>query len=160
MKICVTGHRNLYGYSLSDIRYLFLKLLFKKLLVEKQCDEAFTGMALGVDMCFALAVIDLKDEGYDIKLHCAIPCQNHTKKWFDEESIATYKYILSRADTKKIVTDGPYDKYCMDKRNRYMVDLIDEVIAVWNGSNSGTKNCIDYAYKKNKPVTIINPNEV
>ena len=79
MKICVTGHRpnKLYGYNLSDPRWQKLKEQFKQILKENNCDEAITGMALGVDTVFALAALELKDEGYGIKLHCAIPCKNH-----------------------------------------------------------------------------------
>lgn len=99
MIICVTGHRpdKLYGYDISDIRYLFLKQKIKKILIDKQATEGITGMAMGADMIFALAVIDLKDEGYNIKLRCAIPCLKHTSKWFDKKTLNMYNYILSRA---------------------------------------------------------------
>ena len=52
MKICVTGHRpnKLYGYNLSDIRWQKLKEQFKTILVENDCTEAITGMALEVDI--------------------------------------------------------------------------------------------------------------
>jgi len=40
----------------------------------------------------------------------------------------------------------------MNDRNKYMVDRADEIIAVWDGSNSGTSNCINYAKKQGKPV--------
>lgn len=77
MKICVTGHRpnKLYGYNLSDPRWQRLKEQFKSILKENNCEEAITGMALGVDTVFAFAVLELKNEGYDIRLHCAIPCK-------------------------------------------------------------------------------------
>lgn len=67
MKICVTGHRpnKLYGYNLADVRWQNLKGLFKRILKENNCTEAITGMALGVDTVFALAVLELKDEGYN-----------------------------------------------------------------------------------------------
>ena len=57
MKICVTGHRpnKLYGYNLSDHRWEKLKERFKQILKENNCDEAITGMALGVDTVFAIA---------------------------------------------------------------------------------------------------------
>ena len=78
MKMCVTGHRpnKLYGYDLTDDRWIALKEDFKQILIENKCDEAITGMALGVDTMFAYAVLELKESGYDIKLHCAVPCRN------------------------------------------------------------------------------------
>ena len=35
----------------------------------------------------------------------------------------------------------------MPTRNEYMVDLADKIIAVWDGSNGGTANCVKYAEK-------------
>ena len=45
----------------------------------------------------------------------------------------------------------------MDKRNRYMVDQADVLIAVWDGSPSGTGKTVRYAHQQGKPVIIINP---
>ena len=36
----------------------------------------------------------------------------------------------------------------MQKRNEFMVDNCDILIALWNGTSGGTKNCINYAKKK------------
>lgn len=159
MKICVTGHRpnKLYGYDLTDKRWIELKNKFKELLIGNNCDEAITGMALGVDTVFALAVLELKNEGQDIKLHCAIPCANYTWKWI-KESVEQYDEIIKRADIYKLVSDEFYKPYLMQKRNEYMVDLADKVIAVWDGSKSGTGNCVRYAEKCGKEIIRIDPN--
>jgi len=161
LKICVTGHRpnKMYGYNLQDVRWIRLKELFKRLLVENNCTEAITGMALGVDTIFALAVLELKDSGYDIKLHCAIPCRNHSSKWINE-SVELYKKILARADVVKIVSDEDYKPWLMQKRNEYMVDISDKVIAVWDGTSGGTGNCVKYAEKINKEIIKINPYDI
>lgn len=153
MNICVTGHRpnKLYGYNIYNKQWTNLKEKFKKLLVENNCDEAITGMALGVDTVFALAVLELKDEGCDVKLHCAIPCRNFSSKW-TKESVDLYNEILSKADTVKLVSDEDYKPWLMQKRNEYMVDLSDIVIAVWDGSKSGTGNCVRYATRCNKKI--------
>ena len=45
----------------------------------------------------------------------------------------------------------------MQKRNEYMVDNSDYVIAVWNGKLSGTGNTVRYATKNNKVVLLVNP---
>ena len=62
MIICVTGHRpdKLYGYDLTDSRWQNLKNIFKEKLIEMKCTNAISGMALGVDTIFALAVLELK----------------------------------------------------------------------------------------------------
>ena len=64
MKICVTGHRpnKMYGYDIYNNQWTKLKKKFKELLIENNCDEAITGMALGVDTVFVLAVLELKEK--------------------------------------------------------------------------------------------------
>lgn len=158
MKICVTGHRpnKMYGYDIYNKQWTELKEKFKKLLLDNKCDEAITGMALGVDTVFALAVLELKQEGHNIKLHCAIPCKNHSCKW-GKKSIDLYNKILSKADKVKLVSDEQYKPYLMQKRNEYMVDLSDKIIAVWDGTKGGTKNCVEYATKCNKDIIRIKP---
>ena len=111
MKISITGHRpnKMYGYDIYNKQWTELKEKFKKLLVENNCEEAITGMALGVDTIFALAVLELKEEGYDIKLHCAIPCNRQCIKWSNKD-IDLYYNILTKADTICGITENK-DKY-------------------------------------------------
>lgn len=159
MKIGVTGRRpdKLFGYDLSDSRWIKLKEALKQLLIDNDCTEAYTGMALGVDTVFALAVLELKDEGHDIKLHCAIPCRNHSSKWV-KESVDLYNSILARADIVTLVTDEDYSPYLMQKRNRYIVDNVDMLLAVWNGDRQGgTWNCVNYARGIGREIIQITP---
>ena len=159
MTIFVTGHRpdKLWGYNILTGKYEYLMNMFKQMLIEYKADEVVDGMALGTDMVMALTVISLKKEGYDIKLHCAIPCKNHKNiKWSARDKII-YDYILKHADVVKLVTNEKYSPYLMMVRNKYMVDISDCGIALWNGSNGGTANCVKYAQKVGKPLTIINP---
>ena len=163
MIISVTGHRPGklpgFGYVYTDAKWQRIICLIKELLKKYNCTEAVSGMALGVDTAFALAVLELKEEGYPIKLHCAIPCLNHSSKW-PKASVDLYNEILSKADTVKIVTEEPYKPYLMQKRNEYMVDLSDLVIALWDGTPGGTGNCVEYVKKKRKPMIWIDPKNI
>ena len=156
--ITVTGHRpkKLFGYDMADIRYKNMKNYMKQYLREKECTDAVTGMALGVDQIFALAVLELKEEGMNIKLRCAIPCKKHPCKW-PKSSQEQYYEILKKADEVVQVSEEEYKPYLMQKRNEYMVDMADEVLAFWDGSNGGTANCVKYAQKKKKNISIKNP---
>lgn len=159
MKIAITGHRPkaLFGYDLNNPSYAKLRTAIKSALLQFGCTELYTGMALGVDQLAALAVIDLKSEGHDIKLHAAIPCQNHSCKW-PQSSRSLYDAILSKCDTQVLVTDAPYSPKLMQDRNIYMVDRADMVVAVYEpGTPGGTKNCIDYAIKTGKKIWCIPP---
>ena len=162
MVICVTGHRpnkmpQNYGYNLNSAKWLELKEQFKNILIQNKCNEAITGMALGVDTIFAIAVLELKQSGHNIKLHCAIPCLNHSSTWPIEAQIV-YNQILNQADIIKIVSNKEYKPFLMQIRNEYMVDASNKVIAVWNGHpKGGTYNCVRYAEIHGKEIIHIKP---
>ena len=48
----------------------------------------------------------------------------------------------------------------MQKRNQYMVNSSDIVIAVWSGSKGGTGNCVNYAKMQKKEIIVINPDNI
>ena len=48
-----------------------------------------------------------------------------------------------------------YTRGCMQKRNKYMVDNSQYVIAVWDGSKSGTFNTLKYARKLKRNIMVI-----
>lgn len=124
MKIAVTGHRpdKLWGYNLNRPEWQALKWKFEQMLVEYGCDEALTGMALGVDTVFALAVLNLKKYGRDIKLHCVIPCKNQSARWTDEDK-RLYDYILQHADKVTYISQSSYRPWLMQRRNECMAIL-------------------------------------
>lgn len=161
MKVMVTGHRpnKLWGYNLNAPQYKKLKTLFKVMLEQYGADTAISGMALGVDTLFAQAVLELKEEGVNIKLICAIPCQNHSSQWF-KESIVEYNRIISLADEIVMVSDKLYTPHLMQIRNEWMVNKADFGIAVWDGTSGGTGNCVTYMDKVNLDYIIINPKTV
>lgn len=45
----------------------------------------------------------------------------------------------------------------MQNRNKKMVDACDKLIAIFDGTNGGTANCVNYAKYINKEIIIINP---
>lgn len=149
MKIAITGHRpgKLYGYSLSDPKYTILKEKLKMILKKYKATTAYTGMALGTDMIFANAVLDLKKEGVDIRLVAVLPCVNQDKKWSKKDQ-KRYNEILQAADEVILLSEAEYSPELMRIRNRWLVDHADMLIAVWDGSSSGTSNCIQYAIPK------------
>ena len=161
MNICLTGHRpdKLYGYNLNNKNWDILKEKLKDILRQYNPENAISGMALGCDTIFALAILELKEEGYPINLICAVPFKGQENAWSDIDK-RRYKIILEQADFVEIVSDKPYSAYLLQKRNEYMVDNSDLVIAVWDGSSGGTKNCVDYAKKKNKDILYINPEDL
>lgn len=119
----------------------------------------FTGMALGVDQLFALVVLELKNKGHNITLEAAIPCQNHCGRW-PASSQKLWQDIVDACDKVTLVTDAPYQPWMMQKRNEYMVDNANLILAIWDGSNGGTANCVHYAQDKGKAIYQINPKKI
>lgn len=162
MIVCATGHRPNklgWGYDYSNPSWIKVKGIVKQYFIDWGVEEVWSGMALGFDIVVALAVLELKKEGYDIKLNCAIPCRNHSCKW-PQESVDLYDSILEQADSVVLVTDAEYKPYMMQKRNEFMVDQSNKVLALWDGSKGGTGNCVEYALSKSKPVTVVTPFDI
>ena len=110
-------------------------------------------MAIGVDLDFAEIVLKLRNK-YPITLECAIPCPNQTLKWNSADKLR-YDSILECADEVNLISER-YTPECMLKRNRYMVDKSELVIAVFNGvEKGGTWYTLNYAEKENKNIEII-----
>lgn len=124
----------------------------------KQGNNYFiSGGALGVDQDFAEAVLDYREgrlgEPRDIELEIAVPCDNQTRGWSEKDK-QRYAEILKNAN-HVVQTGKQYTFDCMQKRNEYIVDKADCMLAFWNGEEKGgTWNTIQYAKKKNKPIEI------
>lgn len=158
-----TGHRPKglpFGYNERDSRCKKLKKVLKKLIIHKVKEENTTnflsGMALGTDMFAAEIVLELKERFRDITLTAVLPCRTQSARW-NRKAIARYEHILAKCD-KVIVLQDEYTSSCMNKRNLYMLEHSDCVIAVWSGTEGGTANTIRFAIDRHLPVTVLDPN--
>ena len=184
LKISFTGHRpnKLGGYQWGNkIQKEVSKEIEKNILeiIERTEEKEivfYSGGAIGVDQ-IAFEVVDgLKEviwfinEDITIKNNIAIPFKDQDRLWKINDK-ERYKSQKERADNVIYVDTekgyevsgtekGKYDIRKMQKRNEYMVDNSDILIAVFDGSKSGTKNCIDYAKKHNKEIIIIDLNKI
>ena len=163
MAVCMfTGHRPKglpFGYNERDSRCKKLKKALKKLILNKIKIENVTtflcGMALGTDMFAAEIVLELKREFRDITLTAVLPCRTQAAKW-NKEATARYELIVDRCD-KIIILQDEYTPSGMHKRNLYMVEHSDCVIAVWSGTEGGTANTIHFAIERHLPITVLDP---
>jgi len=137
--LAATGHRpdKLGGYTVPARARL---VRFAEQILPRYAPSSFvSGMALGWDTATALACLSLR-----IPLTCAIPFAGQELRW-PEESQRVYRWILDRASNVVIVSPGAYAPHKMDLRNRWMVDNCDRLLALCNGTNGGTANCLHYA---------------
>lgn len=158
---CVTGHRPQgFPWNYADTQCSFHKQ-YKKFLTDKISNlisDGFThfisGGAIGVDMDFAEAVLALRNSQFpNIHLEIAVPCQGQDLKWRTADK-ERYRTILEKANKVTILSEH-YTRFCMQKRNEYMVNNSDLVLAFWNDETTGgTYNTISYAKRKNKTLDI------
>ena len=161
MTVCFTGHRPQslpFGFDESHPDCLAIKAKLKdeiKRQIKNGAASFLSGMALGVDMWAAEAVLELKAKKYPfLSLTAVIPCPNQALKW-NKDCKRRYDEILNACD-EKIVTSPAYFAGCMHVRNKYMVDRSDVLIAVYNQSEKGgTASTVRYAKKKCKEIVEI-----
>lgn len=159
---CFTGIRpqNLpYGFHEECPGCIRLKELLteeiEKLIAYQNVTHFISGMARGVDQWAAEAVLELKESYPQITLEIALPCETQAARWSVEQR-ERYFIIASRCD-KDTLLQTEYTKGCMQRRNRYMVDSSQFVLAVWSGKPSGTGSTVRYAQQLGRQIVCINP---
>lgn len=153
MIVSFTGHRpdKIGGYKLPNPTYIHICQQLEKTLKELKPTKAISGYALGIDQWAANVCFNL-----GIPVITAVPFIGQEKMWA-EESQKIYQKLLAKASEVVIVSEGGYSPIKMQIRNEWMTDRCDKLIAVWDGSNGGTGNCVSYARSINKPIIIIDP---
>lgn len=147
MIIAATGHRpnRLGGFTIEVQAGLGMLALAH--LTKIKPAAVISGMALGWDTAVAEAALML-----GLPLTCAVPFKGQEEKWPPEQQ-TMYRAILSKAREVETVNPGGFEFWKMHARNKWMVDRADHMLAIWDGSKGGTCRCIEYADRKNVPIT-------
>lgn len=151
MIISATGHRphKLGGYTTEATNRLY-NVAFGYLAVNRP-DRVITGMALGWDQAVGWAAHDLR-----IPFTAAVPFIGQESKWNPTDQ-QRYNDLLQLADEVVYVSPDGYAPWKMQVRNKWMVDRGDKILAMWDGTDGGTANCIRYAESIGKPVVNVYP---
>jgi uncharacterized phage-like protein YoqJ len=91
-------------------------------------------------------------------LEAAVPHKGQDMLW-PQKYRDSYNKILADCDSIYVVSEV-YAEDSFMRRNRYMVDKCDILLAVWNGRAGGTANTVKYAKHKNKRIIFVNPFEL
>lgn len=157
---CFTGHRPgklPWGNDQSDPRCLRLQQgILRELerLYQLGCRHFISGMALGCDLYFTQAVLHLRRRRPDVTLEGAVPCPEQADRW-PEEDRRQWRALLDACDLETVVQHR-YDRYCMLRRDRYMVDRSRYILAVFDGSPGGTRYTLDYASRQGLHIFLLN----
>lgn len=146
MILAATGHRpdKLGGFT-PAVRMQLLKVAMAHLELRRPA-AVISGMALGWDQAWAMAAATL-----NIPFIAAVPFAGQEAVW-PAGSQDTYRVLLGLASEVVTVSQGGYTARKMQRRNEWMVDRADGIVALWDGTFGGTHNCLLYAEKKAKPV--------
>lgn len=170
MKICFTGRRKIKGSidfinneSWKQVTENIYDYLFE--LMDSKPNEEFhfiSGGALGTDLLAFVTIEIIKEMHPQFKIinELAVPFKGYEEKWSDDWKLKL-STILTKANKVTLVSE--IEKYKsnnafqqLNKRNEYMIDESDLVIAVWDSiEKGGTWNAIRYARKHNKEIKYI-----
>lgn len=147
-KTCaVSGHRNIgNGIEEKKVEDTF------EMLINNGYDTFLIGMAVGFDfLCFHVLEKIRKEK--NIKIIACIPCEGQSLK-FSESQKREYSRMLESAD-EKIILSEKYTPYCMQNRNRFMVDNCSVLVCFLRVFSGGTFNTYNYAKSKKKDIICI-----
>jgi uncharacterized phage-like protein YoqJ len=107
-----------------------------------------TGFAEGADMLFAEVVAELKTRTDGLILEAAIPYRGRLERLSGNS-------LLLACDTVVVVSEAYYGG-CFAKRNAYMVEQSERIIAVYDGrERGGTYRTMELVRKQNKDLRVI-----
>lgn len=101
---------------------------------------------MGVDIWAGQIIVERRQANPEIHLIAANPYPGFGFRW-KQEWRDQYHQLLKDADLVRNISDHYVDN-CFMKRNIWMVDHSNLVIAVFNGASGGTKNTIEYAQQE------------
>ena len=161
---CFTGHRPehlSWGHNEEHPACLdFCQRLTRAIeeMMQMGCVNFYCGMAQGVDIYAAQIVLGLR-EAYPekgLKLIAVCPHANQAIRWGAKDK-QLHQLLLNLAD-EVVIIEQEYSPACFHRRNRYMVDRCNYVIAGYDGiSKGGTSSTVAYAKRKGKQITIVPP---
>ena len=145
MACCFTGHREIPSGQLP----VLLEKLEEKIrkLIQSGTEDFIAGGARGFDTLAAGTVLKLRSEFPHIRLILALPCREQSKGWKTED-ILLYQQIMQQADVIHYVSEN-YDRGCMMRRNRFMVDHSRCCVFYLTRRRSGTYKTVEYAIQQN-----------
>jgi uncharacterized phage-like protein YoqJ len=146
MTVCVTGHRDIQSRKFEYVRQSITREVENA--VADGYTRFITGFADGADMLFAETVAELKTRIAGLTLEAAIPFRGRLERLNGTP-------LLLACDAVVVVSESYYGG-CFAKRNLYMVEQSERIIAVYDGrERGGTYKTIALARTKGKDLRVV-----
>ena len=156
---CFTGHRPEklpWREDEGDPRCLELKARLAgavEAAYEKGMRHFLCGMARGADFYCGEAALALRERRPGVTVEAVIPCEEQAARWRERDRERWFS-LVERCDNETMLQHH-YDRGCMLRRNRYLVDHSAMLIAVYDGMLGGTMYTISYAMKRGLDVVTL-----
>ena len=108
-------------------------------------------------MYFCEAAIVLRERCPGVTIEAVLPCEEQAAGW-KERDRRRYYSLIEQCDYETMV-QRVYDRQCMLRRDRYMVDRSAMMIAVYGGLLGGTMYTLNYAMRQGMETVLIDINE-
>jgi uncharacterized phage-like protein YoqJ len=147
-----------FGFAEADPRCIEFKARLRdtiETLIGEGYAHFISGGALGMDMFAAEAVLELKEKYPWIVLEMVSPFDAQAARWNDEYRMR-HDRLFASADIVT-ATGHEYTKACMFRRNRYLVENADLLLAAYDGQPGGTAMTVQYAIDVGIQVELLPP---
>ena len=153
-RVGITGHRRIPGEAVE-----FVETAIRARLAELGANspiEGITSLAAGADQIFARLVVDAGGG-----LHVVIPSDRYITSLPDDPSRDEYERLCKAALTLEQLPFSEPNEAAFLAAGRRVVDLCDELVAVWDGlparGTGGTAEIVQYAKSIHRKVTLVWP---
>lgn len=157
VRVAVTGHRpdKLGGYNAFE-NFKAIRRHMKDFLEQAPDGELrlLSGGALGIDQFWIEVGLYLQ-----LPVIAVLPFNGYDARW-PASSRTLYAKLLARCEEVSYI-GSEYKPDLYQKRNEFLVDNSDVLVAYYDGSSDGgTKHCIDYAISENKTINEFNIGDI
>lgn len=154
-------HKMPFGFDEDSPACISLKEMIKKSLIELIENENVTrfisSVSMGIEMICAEIVLELKREYPYLELEAAVTHKEQSLLWPDKYR-ERYDAILEQCVYINLSSDE-YMEGLIEKRNKYMINKCDLILAIWNEKSGVIGDFMSYALKRKKQIIIIDPYE-
>ncbi|MBN2315429.1 MAG: hypothetical protein JXM79_15980 [Sedimentisphaerales bacterium] len=153
MNIGITGHQSIGDetvWNWAEQKVTEILEIYKEVLT------GVSSLAIGADQLFARVVLTLGG-----RLYAVIPFPGYERTFRNSKDLRSYQIYLEASDKIEILEPSENDELSYLAAGRRVVDLVELIIAIWDGKPSkglgGTGDIVKYALDNNKKVVHFNP---
>ena len=161
-RVCAfTGHRPQklpWGFDESDPRcfeFRFRLRVALEYLIGQGYTDFMSGGAQGFDLMAAQIVLSLRESYPWIRLIMVIPFDGQADRWSEEQR--QRRQAVIEASDRVVHISREYDRGVFFRRNHYLVNAADLVLAAYDGQGGGTAATLAYAREHGVKVLCLSP---